>query len=227
MEISKGAPELLDQMRNHMIETQLKDRGIINPRVLAAFRQVPRDRFVRHEDIGRAFDDRPLPIGFGQTISQPYVVALMLQALDLQPTDRVLEIGTGSLYNAALMAQLAHEVYTIEIVPELAKRALLLAEELNLTNIHLQQGDGYLGWQEQAPFDVIVLTAAPKEFPPALAEQLKNGGRLLAPIGDGQDQKLLIFTKDGRQVDPMKWAVRDLGAVQFVPMVSAYKSNLN
>lgn len=169
--------------RQAMVEQQIRQRGVTDPRVLEALRAVPRDRFVPPEARGGAYSDMPLPIGFGQTISQPYIVAYMTEVLGVAPSDRVLEIGTGSGYQAAVLSRLAREVFTIEIVPELAERAEAVLRALGHENVTVRAGDGYRGWPEEAPFDRIVLTAAPDEIPGPLLEQLAPGGRLVAPVG--------------------------------------------
>jgi protein-L-isoaspartate(D-aspartate) O-methyltransferase len=181
-----------------MVERQIRAEGIANPRVLAAMRDVPRHRFVPPELAARAYDDTPLPIGYGQTISQPYIVAYMTEALELQPHHRVLEIGTGSGYQAAVLAKIAKEVFTIEIVPELAARAARTLRELGYGNVHTRAGDGYAGWPEQAPFDRIIVTAAPDHVPQPLVDQLAVGGHLVIPVGDVRQQMtILTKTKEG------------------------------
>jgi len=198
--------------RRQMVRTQMANRDITSKRVLAVMEKVPRHRFVSEEMAAEAYEDHPLPIGFDQTISQPYIVASMTQALDLQPTDRVLEIGTGSGYQAAVLAELAAEVFTIEIVKPLALRAERTLAELGYRNVTVRVGDGYAGWPEQAPFDKIMLTAAPPKVPQPLFEQLKEGGLLIAPIGVyGQD--LILYRKTARGV-----LENELYPVRFVPM---------
>ena len=201
--------------RARMVSEQLTacDRAITDPAVLQAMGKVPRHRFVPKEIMGLAYEDRPLPIGFGQTISQPYVVAFMTEQLTLKPADRVLEIGTGSGYQAAILAELAAEVYTIEIITPLAARAQATVMELGYRNIHVRAGDGYLGWPEAAPFDAIIVTCAPEKVPQPLVDQLKDGGRMIVPVGPIQDQELVLLRKqDGRII---RQAVLP---VQFVPM---------
>jgi len=181
-----------------MVDQQLRPHDIVDPRVLAAMREVPRHRFVPPERAAQAYDDTPLPIGHGQTISQPYIVAYMTQALELQPGHRVLEIGTGSGYQAAVLARIAKEVYTIEIVPELAARAAGTLRELGYGHVQVREGDGYAGWPEHAPFDRIIVTAAPDHVPQPLVDQLAMGGRLVIPVGDiRQQMAILTKTKDG------------------------------
>jgi protein-L-isoaspartate(D-aspartate) O-methyltransferase len=179
-----------------MVDTQIASRGVTDGRVLAAVRKVPRHRFVPPELIPRAYDDRPLPIGQGQTISQPFIVAYMTEALGVEPAHKVLEIGTGSGYQAAVLGELARTVYTIEIVSELAQRAASTLKMLGYHNVHVRAGDGYAGWAEQAPFDRIIVTAAPEEIPKPLIDQLGAGGRLIAPVGaQGSTQWLTIADK--------------------------------
>jgi len=185
---------VLSQRRQQMVETQIRARGVTHPRVLEAMAKVPRHRFVAEKDIGSAYGDFPIAIGFGQTISQPYIVAFMTEALDVEPTDKVLEIGTGSGYQAAVLGELAREVYTIEIVPELAERSARLLKELGYANVHVRSGDGYAGWPEHAPFDAVIVTAAPDHVPQPLVDQVKVGGRLVVPVGRG-DQDLLVLTR--------------------------------
>lgn len=197
-----------------MVESQLRGRGIADQRVLAAMTQVPRHRYVPREQQRAAYDDRPLPIGYGQTISQPYIVAFMTEALQPQPTDVVLEIGTGSGYQAAILGRLVREVYSIEIVAELAERARRTLEAEGYSNVHVRTGDGYLGWPEHAPFSKIVVTAAPEEVPPVLVDQLAVGGRMILPVGSGFSQELRILSKTATGV----LSERSL-PVRFVPMI--------
>ncbi|MBP7777775.1 MAG: protein-L-isoaspartate(D-aspartate) O-methyltransferase [Acidobacteria bacterium] len=198
-----------------MIETQLRARGIRDPRVLAAMAAVPRHRFVPAEVEGQAYDDHPLPIGYGQTISQPYIVAFMSEALELEPSDSVLEIGTGSGYQAAVLAKLAAQVYSIELLPELADRARRTLLEEGYGNVQVKAGDGYQGWPEHAPFTKIIVTAAPEAVPEALVEQLAVGGTMIVPVGPQTGaQELRLLTKTPRGVV----TERSL-AVRFVPMV--------
>jgi protein-L-isoaspartate(D-aspartate) O-methyltransferase len=198
--------------RNAMVHDQMELRGIRDARVLGAFRAVPRHRFVPPEVVEHAYGDHPLPIGYEQTISQPYIVAYMTEALGLRGTERVLEIGTGSGYQAAILAKLAREVFTIEIVPELGQRARGTLESLGFSNVRVRIGDGYRGWPEEAPFDAIVLTAAPEVVPQPLFDQLAVGGRLVAPVGRGE-QELVLFEKTPRGIER-----RELLPVRFVPM---------
>src|SRR5688572_21933642 len=182
---------------NMMVERQLRARGIDDPRTLKAMAKVPRDKFVPKELTARAYEDNPLPIGFGQTISQPYIVAFMTQELKPKPTDRVLEIGTGSGYQAAVLAELVAQVYTIEIVRPLAQRAAVVLQALGYKNVLVKGGDGYKGWPEHAPFDSIIVTAAPDHVPQPLIEQLKEGGRLIIPVGKTHAQRLISYEKRG------------------------------
>jgi len=198
--------------RERMVEEQIEARGVRSSRVLAALREVPRHEFVPLEERDRAYEDRPLPIGHGQTISQPYIVAVMTELLDLSGDERVLEIGTGSGYQAAVLGRLAREVYTIEIVPELARRAEVDLRRLGFANVHVRDGDGYRGWPEHAPFDAIVVTAAPEHVPQPLVDQLAVGGRLVVPVGD-VSQDLVLITRDADGVREQR-----LLGVRFVPM---------
>ena len=187
-----------------MVEDQIERRGITDPAVLAAMRAVPRHRFVPSDQADAAYDDRALPIGFGQTISQPYIVAFMTRALKLAPEHRVLEVGTGSGYQAAVLGQIVAEVQTIEIVPALAERARALLAELGYSNVHVRTGDAYAGLPELAPFDRIIVTAAPDHAPQPLIDQLAEGGRMIVPVGISQ-QQLILITKDaaGVQSEPL------------------------
>ena len=193
----------------------IASRGVIDGRVLDAMRRVPRERFVPPNMAGRAYDDGPLPIGNGQTISQPYVVAYMTDVLRVERAHRVLEIGTGSGYQAAILGELAREVYTIEIVPELAARATGTLRALGYRNVQVRAGDGYAGWPERAPFDRIIITAAPEAIPVPLIDQLVLRGLLVAPVGaQGTVQWLTIAEKTNRGV-----LERRAIPVQFVPFV--------
>jgi protein-L-isoaspartate(D-aspartate) O-methyltransferase len=180
--------------RRQMVEEQIRRRGVNDPRVLAALEKVPRHAFVRPGDEHLAYTDSPLAIGHGQTISQPYIVAYMSEALKLRPDARVLEIGTGSGYQAAVLGELVAEVYTIEIVTPLAERAAGILRTLGYENIHVRDGDGYAGWPDKAPFDAIVVTAAPDHVPEPLVDQLAPGGRLVIPVGE-VDQDLYVFVR--------------------------------
>lgn len=202
----------LQTQRDHMVDAQILARGVKNPEVLKAFRQVPRHRFVLEHHVADAYDDNPLPIGYGQTISQPYIVAFMTEALKLQRDEKVLEIGTGSGYQAAILAELASEVFTIEIVEPLAIKASDTLKELGYQNVKVRAGDGYQGWPEEALFDAIILTAAPDHIPQPLIDQLTIGGRLILPIGKFfQNLVLLRRTEQG-------YEQTTLLPVAFVPM---------
>ena len=195
-----------------MVDEQLRARGIRDPRVLDAMTRVPRHAFVPAAGRDEAYGDHPLPIGHGQTISQPYIVAFMSEALRLEPTHRVLEIGTGSGYQAAVLGELAGEVYTIEIIPELAENARKTLIENGYANVTVRTGNGYLGWPEHAPYDRIMVTAAPDAVPPALVEQLKVGGLMAIPVGTGiQELRILRRTATGLETI-------DTLPVRFVPM---------
>jgi len=214
-----AAAEAIDweAARNRMVDDQLRARGIRDARVLDAMRRVPRHLFIPEPHRAWAYDDRPVPIGRGQTISQPYVVAFMTEALEIAPHHRVLEVGTGSGYQAAILAELAREVYTIEIVPELANRARRTLSALGYRNVHVRVGNGYLGWPEQAPYDRIVVTAAPQKVPPALLGQLRIGGLMAIPVGSGiQQLRVLRRTATGTET------LHEL-PVRFVPMTGEPK----
>jgi len=200
-------------MRELMVKTQIEARGVTDPRVLEAMRNVERHKFVPSYDPASAYGDHPLPIGHGQTISQPYIVALMTELCELNGSEKVLEIGTGSGYQAAILSLLAKEVYSIEIVEPLGKSAKKRLEELGYKNVHVRIGDGYRGWPEEAPFDVIMLTAAPPRIPETLIEQLADGGILVAPEGDFS-QELIKITKNGKNITK-----KTITYVRFVPMV--------
>ncbi len=204
--------------RNNMVDQQIANRGIKDNAVLDAMRKVPRHEFVPQEYIHQAYDDHPLPIGYGQTISQPYIVALMTEVLQVKPGQRVLEIGTGSGYQAAILAELDAEVYTIEIIPELAEQAKARLEHLGYSQIKVLNADGYYGWEEYAPFDAIIVTAAPDHLPQPLVNQLKEGGRLVIPIGPvGSVQTLWLFEKSHGEL-----LSTNLGLVRFVPLTGKH-----
>ena len=196
-----------------MVERQLRPRGIDDSRTLRAMAKVPREKFVAKELQARAYEDRPLPIGYGQTISQPFIVAFMTQELKPKPTDRILEVGTGSGYQAAVLAELVAEVYTIEIVKPLAESAEVRLRELGYKNVHVKAGDGYKGWREHAPFDAIIVTAAPDHVPQPLVEQLKEGGRMIIPVGKTFAQELYLLEKRGGVVKQTA-----VIPVKFVPL---------
>lgn len=198
--------------RHAMVESQIEARGIKAPAVLAAMRKVPRHRFVSLAAVNLAYEDHPLKIGSGQTISQPYIVAYMTEAADIGPGDKVLEIGTGSGYQAAILGEIARQVHTIEIIPELAEGARTILAELGYKNVDVKTGNGYLGWPEHAPFDAIVVTAAPEEVPQALVDQLAPGGTMVVPVGV-ISQHVLIIERTERGV-----IERRTIPVRFVPM---------
>ncbi|MGD2279507.1 MAG: protein-L-isoaspartate(D-aspartate) O-methyltransferase [Candidatus Omnitrophota bacterium] len=199
--------------RRQMIEKQIKFRGVTDKKVLKAMMEVKRHLFVPAEIRAAAYRDSPLPIGYGQTISQPYIVAYMTEVARLGPKDRVLEIGTGSGYQAAVLAEIVKEVYTIEIVKGLADSASRRLEDLGYKNVHVRWGDGYKGWPEKAPFDAIIVTAAPPEIPEELIGQLKTGGRMVVPVGSFF-QELYLITRTDSGYDR-----KALFPVRFVPMV--------
>jgi protein-L-isoaspartate(D-aspartate) O-methyltransferase len=201
-------------LRAQMVDTQMRARDIRSERVLNAMARVPRHLFVPAELQRHAYEDRPLQIGRGQTISQPYIVAYMTEALDLQPAHKVLEIGTGSGYQAAVLAELATHVSSIEIVPELAERARATLQQAGYRNVTVRTGNGYLGWPDLAPFDRIIVTAAPPEIPNALVDQLAVGGIMVVPVGTSY-QEMVIITKTPSGVTQKRTI-----PVQFVPMIS-------
>ncbi len=205
-------------LRNTMVTRQLAQRGVDDPGVLAAMRTVPRHRFVPAENVTLAYIDSPLPIGYGQTISQPFMVGYMCQVAGLDSTSRVLEVGTGSGYHASVISRIADTVYTIEIIPQLAERAKGVITSLGYDNIITRSADGYYGWPEAAPFDAIVVTAAPDHIPPPLIEQLAEGGRMVIPVGDPfLVQFLVLVEKIGGQVTS-----RQLMPVSFVPFTGEH-----
>jgi protein-L-isoaspartate(D-aspartate) O-methyltransferase len=205
---------------NTMVFEQIVLRGVSDESVLEAMRTVPRHRFVRQADSENAHGDFPLPIGFGQTISQPYIVAYMCELARLSELDRVLDVGTGSGYNAAVMAQIVDRVYSIEIVPELALCAIETVSELNYDNITIRSGDGYYGWPEEAPFDAIVVTAAADHIPSALVDQLAEGGRMVIPLGNPfEAQELVLVEKKENQIEVSRRL-----AVRFVPLIAGKSS---
>ncbi len=210
--------DVLAEKRLAMVESTIVERGVSDPDVVRAMQTVPRHRFVPADYVDQAYADHPLPIGYGQTISQPYIVAWMTELLDLQPGEKVLEIGTGSGYQAAVLAELDDvDVYSIEIVPQLAEQAANRLRDLGYTDVHVKQGDGYYGWEEYAPFDAIIVTAAPDHLPAPLAQQLKDGGRLVIPIGPpGGYQSLWKFVKEGEEMHAY-----NMGGVIFVPFTGA------
>jgi protein-L-isoaspartate(D-aspartate) O-methyltransferase len=208
------AEHSLARARQLMVEQDLKRRDITDPKVLEVMGKVPRHLFVPQRYLNQAYADHPLPIGEGQTISQPYIVALMTQWLNVGEGDTVLEVGTGSGYQAAILAEMVDQVYTIEIIETLAQRADTLLQELGYTNIEVKAGDGYKGWPERAPFDGIIVTAAAQYVPPPLIEQLKDGGRIVMPVGDPATyQRLELIEKKGDSID-----TKTITGVRFVPL---------
>jgi len=203
--------------RARMVENQIRRRGITDPLVLEAVSRVPRERFVPAALRARSYADHALHVAHGQTISQPFVVAAMTQAAQIEPEDRVLEIGTGSGYQAAILAQLAAEVFTVERIPDLAEAARATLDELGITNVSFRTGDGSLGWPEAAPFQAILVTAGAPEPPPSLLRQLDpEGGRLIAPIGEHARQELVCIEREGTS-----WVSEQLMACRFVPLLGA------
>ena len=201
--------------RQRMVKKDLKERDISDRNVLEGMGRVPRHRFVPKRYLNQAYADHPLPIGEGQTISQPYIVALMTQWLNVSQGDTVLEIGTGSGYQAAVLAEIVDQVYTVEIREKLAQRADMLLKDLEYTNIEVKASDGYFGWEEHAPFDGIIVTAAANHVPPPLIQQLKDGGRIIIPVGNPYSyQKLVLIEKRGGDVFS-----KNITGVMFVPMV--------
>ena len=212
----QGADPLIAQ-RERMVREQIASRGVQDPAVLKAMRVTPRHLFMPPAARPLAYEDRPVSIGYGQTISQPYIVAFMTELLGVGKGDRVLEIGTGSGYQAAILSALTKEVYTIEIVPELARSAAQTLAQLGYKNVSVREGDGYKGWPEKAPFDRILLTAAPPELPAMVVSQLRPGGTLVAPVGaNSSAQQIVVLSKarDG------KITTRSVLPVRFVPMVT-------
>ena len=204
-----------EALRARMVEQQIAARSVSDPAVLDAMRSVPRHRFVPDVDPELAYADRPLPIGHSQTISQPYIVARMTELVRPGSADRVLEIGTGSGYQAAVLATIVDSVYTIEIIPELASTAAKRLHRLGYDNVVVRNADGFKGWPARAPFDVIIVTAAPEEVPPPLVDQLADGGRMIVPVGPtGQTQSLTLVTKKNGEVSK-----RQLAPVRFVPFL--------
>jgi protein-L-isoaspartate(D-aspartate) O-methyltransferase len=216
--VESSPPDEFTDARNAMVSDQIAARGIDSEEVLAAMRKVPRHEFVPEDMVPLAYQDHPLPIGYGQTISQPYIVGLMTQSLDPNAGQKILEIGTGSGYQAAILAELGIEVYTIEIIPELADQAALRLEGQGYTNVNTLNADGYFGWEEFAPFDAIIVTAAPDHLPQPLINQLKEGGRLVIPIGPvGFVQTLWMFEKINGELQ-----ATNLGGVTFVPLTGEH-----
>jgi protein-L-isoaspartate(D-aspartate) O-methyltransferase len=211
--LTPTGPDSEAERRARMVETQIVARGVRDARVLAAMKQVPRHLFVDARERAQAYEDHPLPIAGNQTISQPYIVALMTELADLTPTEKVLEIGTGSGYQSAVLSRLAGEVYSIEIVPELARESAGRLRDLGYGNVTVKEGDGYRGWPEHAPFDAILVTAAPDRIPQPLLDQLAPGGRMVIPVGSFfQELKVLTKDSDGKITE------KDILPVRFVPM---------
>ncbi len=201
------------ERRQNMIKKQIEERGISHEATLEALRATPRHEFVPVDLQKSAYDDRPLPIGHGQTISQPYIVAYMTEQLRPEPHFRVLEIGCGSGYQAAILSKMVKQVFTVEIVPELAQKAKTRLQTLGYDNVHVKQGDGFYGWKEEAPFDLIIVTAAAEHIPPPLIEQLKDGGRMMIPVGSPFGaQRLVLITKKGDEIQ-----TENMIPVRFVP----------
>jgi protein-L-isoaspartate(D-aspartate) O-methyltransferase len=216
----EGGDTIMAARRARMVDEQLARRGIRDQRVLDAMSRVERHRFVPEAHLVNAYGDFPVPIGEEQTLSQPYIVALMTEALGLEGNEKVLEIGTGSGYQTAILAELARVVYTVEVIEQLTERARETLTDLGYDNIHFRVGDGRLGYPEEAPFDAILVAAAPLSLPPLLREQLAQGapgGRLVLPVGPSAEQELELHIRDA--ADPSGFRVRKLGAVRFVPLV--------
>ena len=211
---SEKSHDFFSEQRQRMVSEQIQQRGITNPQVLEAMKKVPRHQFVLPDFEYFAYNDSALAIDYGQTISQPYIVAYMSEMANIQPEDKVLEIGTGSGYQAAILAELAQEVYSVEVIPALAKRAHQTLKKLGYDNIHLRISDGYKGWPENAPYQSILVTAAPEEIPQALIDQLAVNGRMIIPIGK-YIQKIVIITKTKDGITK-----QDAIPVRFVPMVA-------
>ena len=207
-----NSEKMYEKLRISMVQDQIERRGIHDAKVLQAMRKVPRHKFVPDHLRKYAYADEPLPIGEDQTISQPYIVAYMTEKLEIEPGDKVLEIGTGSGYQAAVLAELTDSVFTIEIVDVLARRAEKTLKELDYENIYVKSGDGYKGWPEHAPFDAIIITAAPTKIPQPLADQLRIGGRMILPLGDFSQDLVLI------QKNALGITQQTLLPVRFVPM---------
>ena len=215
---SAAKPDSLATVRGTMVERQIRARGVRDPRVLRAMRTVPRHEFVPASVRPYAYADEPQPIGQQQTISQPFIVAYMTEAAEIERGDRVLEIGTGSGYQAAVLAELAREVYSMEIIPELAEQARATLQRLGYRNVRVRTGNGYLGWPEHAPYDAILVTAAPEEVPQPLVEQLAVGGRMIVPVG-AEHQQMMIIERTARGV-----VERRTIPVRFVPMTGKPRS---
>jgi protein-L-isoaspartate(D-aspartate) O-methyltransferase len=209
-----GIPDRMHAQRIAMVELQLRQRGIRDERILQAMAKVPRHQLVSPAFESHAYEDQPMPIGEGQTISQPYIVAAMLEPLSLTQSDRVLEIGTGSGYQTALLAELTAEVFSVERHPSLAETATQMLQRLGYKNVHIRVGDGSLGWPEGGPFDAIVVSAAVPRVPAAMVDQMKDGGRLIAPVGTPDAQELLLVRQVGAEL-----TMKRLDGCRFVPLV--------
>ena len=214
-----SGPEGFARRRSEMIQTQIKGRDITDEKTLEALRAVPRHEFVPEEYLSLAYADQPVPIGYGQTISQPYIVALMTETLNLRPTDKVLEIGTGSGYQAAILSKICASVYTVEIIPPLGETAKQRFKDLGYENITVKIADGYYGWAEHAPYDAIIVTAAATHIPPPLTEQLKVGGRMVIPVGGVFQVQSLMFIK---KISDKTVMSENLCPVRFVPLTGGH-----
>lgn len=210
----KKKEDVFAEQREYMVKSQIERRGVENKKVLDAMRKVERHRFVPENFRSAAYADHALPIGEGQTISQPYIVALMTEVLELDDNKKVLEVGTGSGYQAAVLGEICNKVYTIEIIEILGKRAEKLLKELNYKNVHVKVGDGYKGWKEHAPFDAIIVTCAPTHIPQPLKDQLAEGGKMVIPFGEQFSQELVLLTKEKGKIKQQK-----IIPVRFVPMI--------
>ena len=209
-------------LRKKMVRDQIEARGIRNPQILAVMRKIERHQFVRPEHLNMAYRDGPLPINCEQTVSQPYIVALMTDLLKLTPTSKVLEIGTGCGYQTAVLAEMAAAVYSIEILPMLANSAKTRLERLNYQNIYFKEGNGHYGWQEHAPYDAVLVAAAPKIVPKQLVQQLDEGGRMVIPVGDSEQNLLLIQKKAQTEANLEPFLeVTEVTGVSFVPMTGS------
>jgi len=208
-----GEPDSYVEERERMVRNQIAARDVTDPRVLAAMREVPRHLFIPHDLRHEAYYDQPVPIGEGQTISQPYIVAKMTELLCPRPTDRVLEVGTGSGYQTAVLASLVEKVYTVELSPSLSATARETLQKLGYTNIEFRVGDGHAGWPEEAPFDGILVACAPARVPPELREQMAHRGRMVIPVGGGYGQQLMVVERSHD-----RWNERPVIPVRFVPM---------
>jgi protein-L-isoaspartate(D-aspartate) O-methyltransferase len=203
--------------RKHMVEEQIVARGVLNPHLLVVMGSVPRHLFIPPDDLAWAYADGPLPIGYGQTISQPYIVALMTELLQPAPSHKILEVGTGSGYQAAVLAQMSLEVHSVEVIPELAAQAALLLESLQTTNVRVHTGDGSLGWQANAPYNGILVAAAAPTAPQPLLDQLTDEGRLVIPVGSRGNQHLEVWIRSGKE-----FKCENYLAVSFVPLRGVY-----